>query len=63
MKKKVNKFRSLDFKNNKFTTILYFLLRLLVLIILIYSNVICLKFILYSKINYFKKIILIYAKQ
>ena len=40
MKKKVNKFRSLDFKNNKFTTILYFLLRLLVLIILIYSIVI-----------------------
>ena len=40
MKKKINKFKSLDFKNNKFTTILYFLLRLLVLIILVYSIVI-----------------------
>ena len=32
--------KTFDFKNNKFTTILYFLLRLLVLIILIYSIVI-----------------------
>lgn len=40
MKKKVNKFKSLDFKNNKFATILYFSLRLIVILLLIYNIIV-----------------------
>jgi len=37
MKNKLNKFKSLDFKNNKIPTILYFSLRLIVIILLVYN--------------------------
>lgn len=37
MKKKINKFKGLDFKNNKIPTILYFVLRIIVIALLIYN--------------------------
>jgi len=40
MKKKINKFKSLDFKNNKFATILYFSLRIIVIGLLIYNIIV-----------------------
>lgn len=40
MKKKINKYKSLDFKNNKFATILYFLLRIIVIILLVYNIIV-----------------------
>lgn len=40
MKKSLNKFKSLDFKNNKIPTIMYFFLRLLVIFIMVYSIII-----------------------
>lgn len=40
MKRSLNKFKNLDFKNNKIPTIMYFSLRLLVIFIMIYSIII-----------------------
>ena len=40
MKRKINKFKSLDFKNNKFATILYFSLRIIVIALLIYNIIV-----------------------
>lgn len=40
MKKKINKFKSLDFKHNKIATILYFSLRLIVILLLIYNIIV-----------------------
>lgn len=40
MKNKLNKFKSLDFKNNKGPTILYFSLRLIVIALMIYNIVV-----------------------
>jgi len=37
MKKKINKYKSLDFKNNKFATILYFTLRIIVIGLFVYN--------------------------
>jgi len=40
MKKKVNKFKSLDFKHNKIATMLYFSLRIIVIALLVYNIVV-----------------------
>lgn len=40
MKKKINMFKSLDFKHNKIATILYFALRFIVIILLIYNIIV-----------------------
>ena len=40
MKNKKKKYKSLDFKNNKFATILYFILRIIVIVLFIYNVIV-----------------------
>ena len=40
MKKKTNKFKSLDFKNNRIPTILYFSLRIIVIALMVYNIIV-----------------------